>query len=326
MSTEALSLDSAVEKLMGGNESVQDETVEDVDTETTDDSEDEYELETEEDDSDVDAESEHDDADTDEESADVDSEPEHAEPKTLKVKVDGQEVEVTLEDLKRSYSGQGKIQKGMQEAAQARKQAEEILQQAQAYAQQTAQMYEQAHRQGFKAPPKEPSRELFDRDPIGYMDAKIKYDDDLKAYNAERQNMMAVYQQQAQQSQIEQQKMLQREMQMLQERIPELADASKAGKFKEDLVSVGSQYGYTQDELSGVMDHRAILVLRDAMKWRQSQAKRSQVEGKTQKARPVIKPQAKKSLDPKGKQARAAKSKLKNTGSIDDALSLIMSS
>ena len=42
------------------------------------------------------------------------------------VKVDGQEVKVPLEDLKRSYSGQAYIQKGMQEAASAKKEAEGV--------------------------------------------------------------------------------------------------------------------------------------------------------------------------------------------------------
>ena len=37
------------------------------------------------------------------------------------VKVDGSEQEVTLEDLKRSYSGQAYIQKGMQETADSQK-------------------------------------------------------------------------------------------------------------------------------------------------------------------------------------------------------------
>jgi hypothetical protein len=42
-------------------------------------------------------------------------------PELYTVKVDGKEEQVSLEDLKRGYSGQKYVQKGMQEVAQIRK-------------------------------------------------------------------------------------------------------------------------------------------------------------------------------------------------------------
>ena len=77
------------------------------------------------------------------------------------------------------------------------------------------------------------------------------------------------------------------------------------------------------EDLQGVTDHRALMVLADAMRWRKSQANKSKAEQKASKARPVIKPQAKRTADPKRKQVQQSKSKLKKSGSVDDALALM---
>ena len=324
MTTEALNLDQAVDRMFGSDEPVQ-ETSEDVTMEedtsdapdVSDDTEDDSEVDYSEDDSEEYA--------TDEESADdYEDEPDYAEPSKITVKVDGEELEVTLEDLKRSYSGQGKIQKGMQEAAEARKQAQQMQEQMNAVAQRLSAMYQQVQETGFVPRPTEPTKELFDSDPIGYMEAKMQYDADVKAYNEQQGQMMQLRQYQQQQMAQANQERLARETEMLAEKIPEFSDPERAGKLREDLVRTASEfYGYSPEDLSGVTDHRALLVLKDAMMWRKSQAKRSQVEQKAQKARPVIKPQAKRTADPKRKQEQQSKSKLKKTGRVEDAISLM---
>lgn len=327
MNTEAISIEEAVDQLVDQpEESVQEvsDVAEDAILEEV--SEDDTDV-TEEVDSEVDYSEEEysDEDDTDDESAEYDDEPDESGPEKITVKVDGEEVSVTLEDLKRSYSGQGKIQKGMQEAAEARKQAEQMKQQAvQAMSQLTA-MYEQAQQRGFKQAPQAPDRELFNTDPIRYLELKENYEADLKEFQAEQQQMMRMRQAQQQQMTQAQQMQLEREAEILRERIPEMADPEKAGKFRSDLVSTAMEFGYNEEELSGITDHRALLVLRDAMRWRNAQKSRTQVEKKAQKARPVTKPQAKKSQDPRRKQLQQQRAKLKRTGSIDDALDFILS-
>jgi hypothetical protein len=326
MSTEGMNLDQAVEAFMTPEESVQEvsenDTIEESpeadyapapEVETEEDSEVEYSEEeySEED-------------DTEEESTEYDDEPDQSEPSTIRVKVDGEEVDVTLDDLKRSYSGQGKIQKGMQEAAEMRKQAQAQAHQVAQAAQAIQAMYQKVQTEGFVKPPEEPSRELFDSDPIGYMEAKMQYDEGLKAFNEQqaqlRQQQAYVQQIQAQ----EQQARLTQEMEKLTEKIPEFKDPERAGKFKEDLVRTANEfYGYAPEDLQGVTDHRALMVLADAMRWRKSQANKSKAEQKASKARPVIKPQAKRTADPKRKQVQQSKSKLKKSGSVDDALALM---
>ena len=327
MSTEGMNLDQAVEAFMTPEESVQEVSENDTSEESP---EADYapapEVETEEDSEVEYSEEEYsEEDDTEEESTEYeDDEPDQSEPSTIRVKVDGEEVDVTLEDLKRSYSGQGKIQKGMQEAAEMRKQAQAQAQQVAQAAQAIQARYQKVQQEGFVKPPEEPSRELFDSDPIGYMEAKMQYDEGMKAFNEQqvqlRQQQAYVQQMQAQ----EQQARLTQEMEKLTETIPEFKDPERAGKFKEDLIKTANEfYGYAPEDLQGVTDHRALMVLADAMRWRKSQANKSKAEQKASKARPVIKPQAKRTADPKRKQVQQSKSKLKKTGSVDDALALM---
>lgn len=318
MSTEALNLDQAVERFMAP---VEEPAVE----ETTDSQPVEAEEveEVTEDDSEVEQVEETYDTDEDETESEYE-EPDDTGPETYTVKVDGQEVEVSIDDLKRSYSGQGKIQKGMQEAAEARKQAQQMAEQAAYMAQQLSQLHQQVQETGFIAPPQEPSQELFNSDPIGYMEAKINYDNQLKQFNAQQQQIQQARQYEQQMLAQQQQAMLQNEVALIREKIPELADPNKANQLREDLLRYGQEYGFNDQELGAISDHRAMLVLRDAMMWRKSQSKRSVAEKKVEGTRPVIKPGAKKTANPSKQKLQQSKSKLKKTGSIEDALSLIM--
>ena len=77
-------------------------------------------------------------------------------PELYTVKVDGEERKVTLDELKREYSGQKYIQKGMQENAELRKQYEELTQQTSQERQMLAQMIQQLQVQGIP-PTKSPT-------------------------------------------------------------------------------------------------------------------------------------------------------------------------
>lgn len=329
MSTEALEVEKAIDMMLDTEpaeeavEPVQEEVETEVE-ETEVEAEETEEVDSEVDDSEYD-ESDDDEYEANDESAENDDEPEQVEPSKFTVKVDGEEVEVTLDDLKRSYSGQGKIQKGMQEAAEMRKQAQAAQQQAMQIAQQMNAMYQQRMEKGVLAQPEPPSRELFDSDPIGYMEAKMDYDAKLAEFQQQEQEQQYIQQMNAQQQMAANQQRLAQEAERLKEQIPELRDAKTASQFLGKLVQAGtSDYGFTEEEVRNISDSRAMLVLRDAMRWRESQSKKSQVEKKAQKARPVIKPQAKKVRDPNQKKLRDAKARLKKSGRIDDAADLLL--
>ena len=249
---------------------------------------------------------------------------EEAEEEFYSVKVDGQEAQVTLDDLKQGYSGQKYVQQGMQDVANKRKEAEDVYTALNNERQQMAELYQSLQNGGLAQPPEKPTKELFDADPIGYMKENLEYEEKKGAYDNKMAQLQQVSQQNSEASQNARQAYLQEQMQILQKEIPEFADTKKAGKLKDQLVSVGSNhYGYTNDEISNITDARAIKVLNDAMKYQDIIAGKTKAKVKTQSAKPVLKPGAKKTAMPNAKIRSRQKAKLRKTGSMEDAVSLI---
>lgn len=328
--TGPMSLEQAVDLMVQPEETTEAEAPEEVEEEQT--VEDSFEEADEDEDAEVedvdpDEVEEVDDEEDDEneyEDAEQDDESEDPANALHTVKVDGEEKQVTLEELKRGYSGQQYVQKGMQQVAEVKKEAENAYYALMQERQNLANLVQQVQSGQNLIPPQEPDSAMFDADPIGYMEAKIQYDNQMKAYQQNMGQVQQVLQQQTEAEQIARAEYAKQEAQRLVQVIPELADAGKAGKFKENLVRTATDvYGYTPEEIAGISSHRDFLVLRDAMKYREMMAGKETVQNKVKKAKPAIKPGAKK-VSTKTDVVRKQRERLKKSGSIDDALALIM--
>ena len=249
------------------------------------------------------------------------------EPERYTVKVNGQESQVTLEDLKQGYSGQKYVQQGMQEVAAAKKEAEAVYTALNNERQQMAKLYQQLQNGGFAPEPIKPTKAEFDADPIGYMQKNLEYEEQKANYDRQMAQLEQASQQNSVAQQNAKQAYLQEQMQILQKEIPDFADSTKASNLREQLVNTGkSQYGYTTEEISQISDYRAIKVLHDAMKYQDIISGKSKAKVKTKSATPVVKPGAKKIATPNAKIRSRQKAKLRESGSIDDALGLILNS
>ena len=243
----------------------------------------------------------------------------------IPVKINGKEERWTLDQLKQSAAGQGYINQKMQENAALEKQYKE---QAQALAQQQQQvlaMYQQAQQGGLQAPTP-PSKELFDQDPIGYMEAKLTYDEAKAAHDQQLYQLQGMHQQQAQQQQAARQAYLAEQAEVLKQYIPEIADPKKGEMLKTEIMDTGMHYGFTPEEMAGVSDARYVRALNDARKYRQLVANRKKSQSKADGVRPVVKAGAKKRPDGQAATRKKAQQRLQKTGSIDDALSLMLKS
>ena len=304
-------IESAVDLLVQNEQEEQDEA-----PETQESNEPEAELENE-----VEAQSEA------EEEDDLDeSEEDQEQPHTYTVKVDGTEIEVTLDELQRGYSGQKYIQKGMQEVADLRKRAED----ANAFLTQASDavnaLYQQMQAPGFAQAPTPPDESLIESDPIGYTQDKARYDKAMQKYQQDMMQMQQTFAVQQQAQQHAQQAYLEREMETLRQVLPEFSDPEKASKTRDSMLKMGTEiYGYQPEEISAVMDHRAIRVLNDAIKYQEiMQGKEKAVEKATKAPRrKVVKAGSKKTASNRN-DTRQARSKLKRSGSIQDAMSLIL--
>ncbi|TWI32735.1 hypothetical protein [Paracoccus sulfuroxidans] len=240
------------------------------------------------------------------------------EPSRFKVKVDGEEREVTLDELTRSYSGQAYIQKGMQDVAAAKKEVEaaysEILEGRAAI----AALYQQLSSGQMVAAPTPPNPETAKTDPMRYMQQRAEFEQKMGAYQQQQRQIQQAMSQQAEAQEYQQRVYMAEQARELAQRIPELADAEKAGEIRGKLVAAGQHYGFTADEVGGVMDHRALLVLHDAMKYRALQAAKPAVADKAKAARPVVKPGAKQAETGKNAEAEKIRARMKKTRSDAD--------
>lgn len=243
----------------------------------------------------------------------------------IEYKADGQMKKATLGELKRNNAGQDYIQRRMQEIAQLEKQVQE---QSNALAQQQNQQLEQFQKaqQNGLSEPSPPSKDLFSDDPLGYMEAKIAYDEAKAEYDTNAQHFLQMEQQSEQRKQQQLQAFTQQQTQLLTERLPDIADPDKGEAIKKGLMEVGEHYGFTSQELESVRDHRYILAMYDAMRFRKLVQKRGKATSKKQSIAPV-KAGAKKMPNVGNAKARKQKQdRLRKTGSIDDAVDLILNS
>jgi len=213
-------------------------------------------------------------------------------PSLYAVKVDGAEKQVTLEELKRDYSGQAYIQKGMQEAAVARKEAESIFQTLQTERQQFLATLENIQQQGVMRAPQAPDIRLMDTDPIGYMQQKAHYDNNLQDYQSQQRQL---YDQAQRHNALQEQarkEELQQQTRRLIEAIPEFGDPEKAPVLQNKLLQFASKYGLSAEEVASTVDARLVQVLYDAYKYNRLSA----VKDKAKKPEPPrnVKPMARK--------------------------------
>ena len=316
--TNPITIESASAALMAPVESETTET-ETTETEVAEVEDETVEEESESDDAEY-AESDDDDNEEYDESDELDDQ---VEPATYTVKVNGENVNVTLNDLTKSYSGQQYIQKGMKDAAEQRKAAEEAYNGLNQQREQLNQLMQQIGQQGAISQPTPPSKELLNADPLGYIEADATYREQMGAYQAQQQQIGQQHQA-AQQAQGQAHKAhLQEQMSELQQAIPDFKDAKKAPKMKERLVKQGMAEGYTAEEIGGISDHRAMKVLHKAMLYDQMMKGGGDVQAKLKKARPLMKSGTKKQPTSAAKKHSKQMSQLKKTGSVSDAAALL---
>lgn len=317
------SIDAVAASLIDGPQPQEDEATEELEQSAGDDAQDQPEAS--EDVSEDDA-SEDVDEGADESDADVDEE-EPAE-QLYTVKVDGRDQQVHLTELLRGYAGQAYIQKGMREVAAVKQQIAAAYDALTSERQQLTQ-FAQAMQTGQvpMRPPEPPSEDLLARDPIGYLEARVKYDKEAAAYQQGQMAMQEMTARQAQAMEQAHRARLAEEHQKLAQAIPAFAKAETAARVKQDLLAAGQEvYGFDQEELRAVSDHRMLRVLHDAAQYRRLMAGKVAEKQPSQAPKtPVIKPGVK-SAPQASKRVKAdqAKAQMKRTGSVDDVARFLL--
>ena len=253
-------------------------------------------------------------------------EEETQEPQRFKVKVDNEEIEVTLEELQQGYSRTKDYTKKTQALAETRKTVEaeraridEAKQLRDTYSQRL-QVIEQMLNQPAD---NENLSELRESDPIGYairVAERAEKDKQLQAVQVERQRI-------ATQQQAEQQEQLKGhlavEAQKLKEWIPEFRDEAKADLARKDIKAYAKSIGFSDQELANVYDARAVQTLYKAMQYEKLMKGKSVATKKVNDAPKTLKSGASQPQGTSEQQAiKKQFQKLKQSGKKQDAAKL----
>ena len=268
---------------------------------------------------DVEDDEEFDDEDEELDEEQTDVEEEALQPQTFTVKVDGQEVEVTQDELINGYSRQQDYTRKTQELSQQRKTIEqqqaELTQRDAIYSQLLPKM--EAQLKGVLG--EEPDwQRLYEDDPVGYVREKQLWDEQkqkLEAVQAEQQRLQ-------QESFAEQQKLIQQQVEegqaKLLEVIPEWQNQEVASKEKAEIANYATNVlGYTQEEINSVYDWRALLGLRKA--WLSDKIAENVKKKPTQKAPARVARPGTTNKRTTVTPAKKAKQRLAKTGKVQDA-------
>ena len=249
------------------------------------------------------------------------------------VTVNGEEVAVSLDELLSGYSRQSDYTRKTQEVANDRKQMEALQQQynSEVYQiQQERQQYMDALTNIIAGQGSEIEKfsninwdELREQDPIEYVTTR-------EQYREAQERIQSMQYQQAQTAQVQQAQMNQARHQMLKvergklvEALPEWDQPGTQKELADTLQTYAKTQGFTQEELTELIDHRSILVLLKAHKYDQLQ--NSDVKSKKLKNKPkVIRSGTGTTSKGTTKSKRAAKRKrLQSSGHVDDAVSIL---
>lgn len=261
-------------------------------------------------------------AQAEEEAEAVEQEEEVQETPRYRVKVDNEELEVDLDELIKGYSRTSDYTKKTQTLAEQRKQVEaerakieEAAKLRETYAQRL-----QVIEQMLSQQPEEDLSALKDSDPVGYaikVAEKMEREKQLSAVRAERE---AVQAKQMAEHQERLKAHLAQEGERLKAAIPDLADEVKGELIRKEIRDYAKSNGWTDQELSQVYDHRAVIALYRAMQFEKLQKSKPAVQKKVNEAPKALRPGvAGQRIDKDSEQAKKLAKQLKQTGRTRDA-------
>jgi hypothetical protein len=246
------------------------------------------------------------------------------EPQRFRVKVDNEELEVDLDELIKGYSRTSDYTKKTQNLAEQRKavesertKIEEAAKLRDTYAQRL-QVIEQMLTQ-----PTEDLTALKDNDPVGYaikVAENMEREKQLQAVRAERESVQA---RQVAENQERLKSHIAQEAERLRSAIPDYSDEVKGEVIRKEIRDYAKSVGWSDQELSQVYDHRAVLTLYRAMQFDKLQKSKPAVQKRVAEAPKSLAPGVgSPRLDKDGEMVKKLTKQLKQTGRPRDAAKL----
>ena len=258
-----------------------------------------------------------------EQSDETEAEEEEDKPPVFTVKVDGKNVEVTLEELQKGYSREADYTRKTQQVSEERRafqaEADLVRTERQQYSQLLGSLKAQLQQ---NAAPQQDMDRLYHEDPIEWVKQRELVRDAVKvhaAINSEQQRLSTI---QAQEQYQSMQAHLAQQQDALLKAIPEWGNPDKAKAEKTLLIEWGQKLGFSSDELKNIFDHRAVVALRKAALYDQMMTKRGNIRPAVNNGPKPAKPGAAGRMD-NTTDSRRSQQRLAKTGRVNDAASAI---
>ena len=251
-----------------------------------------------------------------EQTEDIQKEPDS----TFTVKVAGQELKVTLDELKKGYSRDADYRRKTEELSFEKKQFQsETEQQRQDYSKRITEL-----NQILAFTQQQLNSE------INNVDLNKLYEEDpVEATKVERQirlkkeKMMEAANKLQQEQQRQLSSYVQEQQRILAEKMPEFNDAQKASTTKNNLRNFLNSYGFKDAEIGQIYDHRIVMLVNDALKYRNVKNVKPVSAAQASKPGKFLSSGVKKDSNDMNFQRRKEKlGRLKKTGNVKDAASI----
>jgi len=242
---------------------------------------------------------------------------ENSEEPSYTVKVDGSEMEVTLDELLRGYQREADYTRKTSELSLERSRHNDMMQQSQSEINQKLSKLTELTSAAQQELQTEYSNidfeKLYEDDPVEA--ARLEHKMRKRAENLQR------IQEETRNNQMNEfQKYIQEEQAKVATLIPDFSDPAKASRMKSDMRNYLTKLGYNDKEISSVYDSRQVLLIKDAMAYDKLKKSNVKVTKKVAQAPKVVKPGTTKTkTEVAAKQRRDKLNHLKKTGGVRDA-------
>jgi hypothetical protein len=255
------------------------------------------------------------------EQSDDQDEPDKADeqPELYTVKVAGDEVQVTLEEALKGYSREQDYTRKTQALAEQSKAEMAAIAAARDEYLSKLQTVEKI----ITASQPRVDQSLRHTNPAEWSAQMLQHQqwaDQRRALEAESGRLNA---ERSQEEARERETLASREAEALLAALPEWKDPAIAKAETAALREYGQSIGFTDAELDDVLDHRAVRVLRDAMAYRDLKAKTGKVRSAVE-SKKIAKPGTASATPSKAQDLQRAKTRLRQSGSVDDAEAAIL--
>ena len=242
---------------------------------------------------------------------------ENSEEPSYEVKVNGQTLNVTLDELLQGYQREADYTRGKQDLSLEKSRLDQTLQQSQTEINQKLAKLNDLNNSAQSQLQAEYANIDFER---LYEDAPVEASKLEHKMRKRAENLQRIQYETQQAQNVELQKFIQGEQSKVLSLVPEFNDPGKASKLKSDMKSYLTNVGYNNQEINTIYDSRQVLLIRDAVAYDKIRRANPKVKKKVLNAPKVMKSGTTKTNAEQVARLRNEKlNRLKKTGKVADA-------